>query len=67
MAYRTFTRKWWANRACTVPKAGRRSFSASTRHETEREAAAACREYNVMRFGPSQRGHYGLCMEYEEV
>ena len=65
MSFRTFTRTWWADKACTIPQAGRRSYRASTTHETEDEAREACREYNTMRFGESRRGPCGLCMEYE--
>jgi hypothetical protein len=67
MAFRTFTRTWWRDKACTKPGAGRRSYAASTRHETADGARAACRSYNTMRFGASQRGPRGLCMEFEEI
>lgn len=65
MAFRTFTRTWWADKACTKPKAGRKSYYHSTVHQTEEAAREACREYNTMRYGSSQRGPKGLCMEYE--
>lgn len=67
MAYKTFTRTWWRNAACTIPGAGRRSYAASRRFETADEAAAYCREYNTMRFGSTRRGPKGLCMEFEEI
>lgn len=67
MAFRTFTRTWWADTACTVPQPGRRNYRASTVHQTEEQAIEACREYNLARFGESKRGPRGLCMEFEEI
>lgn len=65
MAYRTFTRTWWLDKACTKPGAGRRNYAAGQRFETEQEAREHCQSYNAMRFGSSRRGPRGLCMEYE--
>ena len=65
MAYRTFTRTWWLDAACTKPGAGRKNYRAGGRYETADEAREACRSYNTMRFGSSQRGPRGLCMEFE--
>ena len=66
MPYRTFTRTWWKNVAETVPAAGRKNYSIGDTYDNAAAAREACRQYNVMRFGPSQRGKRGLCMEYEQ-
>lgn len=72
MAYRTFTRTWWLDKACTKPGAGRRNYQDSTRHETQEGARAACETYNRNRFATQsnpdrRRGPRGLCMEFESV
>lgn len=67
MAFRTFTRTWWADVACTIPGPGRKRYREGARYETEEEAREACRSHNVMRYGPTRRGKRGLCMEYESL
>ncbi len=66
MPFRTFTRTWWLDAACTKPDAGRKRMTGQ-RYATEAEAREACRSHNLMRYGASMRGPRGLCMEYEEV
>lgn len=78
--YRTFTRKWWSDRACTVPGPTRRRYDGRT-FKTEAEAQEACRKDNEAREGCwrtyyredgakvrehiPHRGPYGLATEYE--
>jgi hypothetical protein len=64
--FRTFTRRWYANKACTIPQAGRKLMTGH-KFETEAEAREFCRSANLMRYGSSMRGPYGKCMEYESV
>lgn len=63
--YRTFTRTWWEDFACTMPGAGPKRFTGK-RYDTEEEAREACRLANAKR-GPTGRGHMGLATEFEEV
>ena len=67
MSFRTFTRTWWADAACTVPKPGRRNYKVSRTFDTAEEAARYCQQYNRDRFGETRRGPRGLCMEFEEA
>lgn len=61
--YRTFTRTWWADDACTEPQAGERHYTGQSCNY-EDHARAMCDAYNLRHFGPSKRGPRGLCMEY---
>lgn len=73
MAYVTFTRTWWKDRACTQPGAGPKRYTGHS-YGTEEQARAACAAENA-RLGLQQggngradgrgRGPRGLAMEYE--
>lgn len=73
MAYVTFTRTWWADRACTEPKAGPKRYTGQS-YGTEDAARAACARENDLlgsqpggngKGGVQGRGPLGLAMEYE--
>lgn len=66
MAYRIFRRRWWKDKACTIPGAGRKHYTGQTA-ATAAEAARICRENNTEAFGsPRGRGEYGAAYEFEE-
>jgi hypothetical protein len=69
VTFRTFTRTWWADDACTIPEPGRKVY-AGRRYASEDEARDACAEYNrrfaTRRHPDRRRGPRGLCMEYEQ-
>lgn len=67
MAYRVFRRSWWADEACTVPVERLSAGTTILRVETEDEARALCREYNVGPDGERIRRPYGVAYEYERV
>lgn len=66
MRYHTFTRTWWADKAETRPKAGRK-FRTGRTYATEEEARAACHLDNSNRHGGKapNSGPRGLRTEYE--
>ena len=75
MPYRTFTRTWWLDRACTRPGAGHKHYSGQI-YDTEEQARAACAEENDRQGklpggnkqpGARGRGPYGRAMEYERT
>lgn len=64
--YRMFTRTWWADDKCTIPRAGRKSYD-PREFSSEADAQAACRGYNLYTYGSTTgRGPRGMCAEYEE-
>lgn len=67
MAFRTFERTWWLDKACKRPGAGRKRLARSQTFDTAEEAHEACRSANLMNYGPAMRGARGLAMEFEEV
>lgn len=67
MGYRVFRRAWWADRECNVP-VSRLSRGTTIRVvETEQDARAMCREFNVGPDGERVRRPYGVAYEYERV
>lgn len=62
----TFTRRWWKDRAETVPNSGGRKHWTGARYQTEQEARDACGRYNATLTGgkTAHRGPYGHAMEY---
>ena len=61
--YKTFTRTWWRyERGIRVPNIGASDYTVDE-YETEKEAQAACREWNK----ENDPGPLSLKMEYEEV
>jgi len=64
--FRVFRRRWWKNKACTVPAAGARKFHVCFT-ATEAEAREECRSRGLMRYGATMRGPYGAAYEYERA
>lgn len=65
MAYRIFRRTWWADKACTVPRAGRKFRICTV--DTIEEAREECRSRNLMAYGAKMRGPRGAAHEFEKV
>lgn len=61
--FRVFRRTWWANKACTVPSAGRKFHVCYA--ATEAEARAECDTRGRMAYGATKRGPRGAAYEYE--
>lgn len=64
--YRIFKRRWWADRACTIPGPGRKiTVDTVVGYEAARRA---CKRMNLEAFGAENgRGPYGLAHEFEAV
>lgn len=65
MNFRVFKRRWWRDRACTVPQPGNRVTIKIV--ETEDEARSICRAFNYTEEGKRISRPYGLAYEYEEI
>lgn len=63
--FRVFRRTWWADKACTIPHAGRKFHVCYT--ATEAEARAECDTRGRMAYGATKRGPRGAAYEYESV
>lgn len=61
--YRTFARRWWNDRACTIPGPGPKRYDGH-RFDNIADARAHCAECNRER-GPTERGTYGMATEFE--
>jgi hypothetical protein len=72
MAYRVFLRTWWADKACRIPKAGRKTYQPG-RYATPEEASAACERFGEdhprmkLDKNGNWRGPRGLAYEWEEA
>lgn len=63
--FRIFRRRWWRDRACTEPGAGRKFYTGQTAL-SEAEARELCARANEAAFGSRNgRGPYGAAHEYE--
>jgi len=62
--YRIFKRTWWADAACTIPRAGRKT---TVDYVYGSEAAGrACQRLNTEEYGsPQGRGPRGMGHEFE--
>lgn len=65
MAFRVFKRRWWKDRACTVPHPGNRVTIKVV--DTEEEARSICRSFNFNADGERVIREYGLAYEYMEI
>lgn len=63
--YHVFRRTWWADKACTKPKAGRKFHVCTV--ETIEQAREECRTRGLMAYGTSMRGPRGAAFEFEEA
>ena len=63
--FRVFRRTWWANKACTIPHAGRKFFICYA--ATEAQAREECRSRGLMAYGATMRGPRGAAYEYESA
>lgn len=62
--YRVFSRRWWADKACTEPARFARKTTVAI-VSTEQEARAICREHNYDTEGNRISRPYGSAYEYE--
>ena len=63
--YRIFRRRWWADKACTVPAPRSRKTTVDYVYGEE-AARRACARMNEEAYGsPRGRGPYGAAHEYE--
>ena len=63
--YRIFKRTMWADKACTIPRWGRKNYSGQTAC-TEDGAREICRDNSIRDYGaPKGRGPKGMAWEYE--
>lgn len=64
--YRVFSRRWWQDKACTIPASRARKTTIKIVYG-EDKAQELCRSHNRDEFGNRIKRPYGSAWEYERV